>query len=275
MAAPPGGEAGASSGEEDDLDRLMAGYDAEATAAAAAAAAAECRPPPAKRRKATPAERAAAAAPLSADNRGAQLLAKMGYAGGGLGAGGAGRAEPVAAVSRPALLGLGAESKKAARRAEEDVRAAAAAAAAERGRGEGEARAAKDRAAFEAARSSAYAERAAAAHLRQAIAACDQLDERAGLSGSQVWQALAVRARAEAAARAAARALDAPPPPPPDPDEPTAAEAAWAAAPVEERLACVVGRLRARYFYCIHCGAAYAGADELESRCPGEAEDAH
>jgi hypothetical protein len=101
MSAPeerPRAAAGAGADEDDDeLDRLLDEYSAQAAVEAAAAAASRAATAARGRRRPAAATRAEAlAAPLPAENKGAQLLAKMGYLPGqGLGRDKQVRGEPV------------------------------------------------------------------------------------------------------------------------------------------------------------------------------------
>jgi hypothetical protein len=111
--------------EDDPLDRLLDAYTAQAEEETARAlrkhqqrARRGHQAPAAARRS------AALAAPLPADNKGAQLLSKMGFAPGqGLGRNKQGRAEPLPLLLKAGRAGLGVEEGKRQREQEAERRA--------------------------------------------------------------------------------------------------------------------------------------------------------
>lgn len=246
--------------QEDELDRITKLYETEAKEALAKAQDASRR---AKRQKQSPsgahatATNAALATPLPPENKGFQLLARMGYApGAAIGKTGAGLTEPVAVEMKPNRLGIGAVSKKAiqreSRRQKEDGIVFAENVAAEQAAADLD----LQQHTYRERTAGSFASRHMEEDLKRALKACEVLDTRQGLKMNSLWPI-----------EGAEEGLGA--------DEEDTAQEAWRCRPIEERLVEVLGYLRQQHCYCIYCGVEYEGAADMAANCPGPDESDH
>ncbi|KXZ44563.1 hypothetical protein GPECTOR_65g181 [Gonium pectorale] len=218
----------------------------------------------------------------------------MGYQdGSGLGAGRAGRAEPLPLDLKSGRAGLGVdEQRRRERQAREEQEAQE---RAKRAR-----LAAETQERFKAAAASGYGARQAVRHLRGAWRVAEELEERrgqpaglteaageprSGMSGDamleeerKVEEERAARARGELAGQARPRREEGPvgldAGAGPAEEGPTAAAATGAPA-APEQLELLLLYMRRRYCYCYFCGCQYDSASDLEASCPGLGEDEH
>ena len=201
--------------------------------------------------------------PLPESNKGFQLLKSMGFTPGtALGKSRDGIKEPIAVEMKQNRLGLGAESKRAARREAQQRQADATAAETQREAIEAEHRLEAQGAYFRQRTQHHAAERRDEAGLRKALRACETLDGKAGVEMDPAW----------------ARALDAPGQAGAlDADDPAAIaiEGDWEALPTKKKLSEAVDYLRSTHHYCIHCAVEYEDAQDMASNCPGPEEEDH
>ncbi|KAL1504103.1 hypothetical protein AB1Y20_010513 [Prymnesium parvum] len=104
-----------------------------------------------------------------------------------------------------------------------------------------------------------YADRQAGAVLRKAERVCDELDERAGITGNELTREGRV---GEAEEGQASRSLE-------------EACAAAAAAADPRRLVQLLSYLRATHRYCLFCATTFNSDDDMLQNCPGLLEEAH
>ncbi|XP_030559522.1 G patch domain-containing protein 11 [Drosophila novamexicana] len=199
--------------------------------------------------------------PLAADNKGFQLLAKMGYkAGSGLGKQADARIEPIGISIKNDRGGLGREAaiaelaaKRQELRREHLLRKA--------GIGSGEEISTEE---YRQRATQKAEERKLHYDVKRCQQTCESLDLAAGVTEPDLdffW-----------------------PPKPTEPSEETEAEAVVeAAGPVEkeeqysagEQLELLTSYLRTSYKFCYWCGTHYESADDLDSNCPGLTRDEH
>lgn len=248
-----------------ELDAVLDKYSAQAQRDISKVQEGEERVRPSKRLKAGSAERRAEALaqPLPADNKGFQLLTKMGYRPG------SDQTQPIPVTLKQDRLGLGRQSAAAARRERDRQREEAAAQQAERARLEGEATLQIQRHSFQQARADQFAARRVQGQLKAAQRSCEDLDRRAGVNGNVMWQEASGQTQQE-------------PEQPNDGDEAAgegvvvaAERERWEALPAPEQLTQLIAYLRTRYRYCMFCGVQYDDAHDLREHCPGPLEEDH
>ncbi|KAK9843568.1 hypothetical protein WJX84_008409 [Apatococcus fuscideae] len=194
--------------------------------------------------------------PLTASNRGFQLLSKMGYQPGqGLGKTASGAAVPIAVEVKSTRTGLGIdESRKERQTRQAEMQLL---------------RATKRQRQHAAKQTDFRGDQAAAAmnrtwegQLKQAARTSEDLDRRAGLTESPLWP---LEPKAETGD---------------DPEDESEVvldpvTAAFQELPLADRLQQTLHHLRQTYHYCLFCGHQYGSQGELASSCPGPSEDAH
>ncbi|BDA45554.1 probable G patch domain-containing protein 11 [Coccomyxa sp. Obi] len=234
--------------EEDDLDKLLEQYERQAEADKAKVLSAKEEKSLAQMGMAELRENALAK-PLSAQTKGFQLLAKMGYKEGeGIGKSVKGRVAPIAVDLKSGRTGLGVdEGRKRQREAAKLVK---------------EAQDAKRRRGIEDLRSdyitkqaASFADRQAERHLAQARKVCETLDRRKGITENVMWPVEPVSDG--------------------DEKEDEVKEGSWESLPAAGKLSDVLTCLRMRHFYCLFCGCQYESRDAMEESCPGATEDVH
>jgi hypothetical protein len=252
MCAPSGADV-------DDLDLLMQQYAEQANMDLLAVASAPA-PRPQKRARATERLDAGLAAPLAEENKGFQMLARMGYqAGQGIGATGDGRVEPVAVDLKQNRLGLGAVNKSAARREAQRQQEVALATQQHERQQQAVGELEQQRTKYQQRAAGQFAARNVDRHLRAGQAACLTLDTQAGVESNVMWR----------------RDQDDAPPAPGDGEEEEAQggdheqQQAWEVLPSEEKLGQLTEYLRTQHCYCIYCAVRYSNAQDLAENCPG------
>lgn len=255
------------SGDEDDLDMLMQVYEDESRAQMAAAVDEAQRKAKRPKKNATENLNAGLDQQLPEDNVGFKMLTKMGFkAGGGLGKGQSGRADPIPLTIKQDKAGLGRVSKKQQRRGaaqqaeaealqrQQELQAAAAQSTEEQVK------------AHRQLQTQRFTQRRIAGQLRQAQGALETLDNRHGIDSSVMWY------RPPTEQEDAINDIG---------GEPELAKGvneemeAWQVLSQEEQLTEVVTRLRETYHYCFYCGSEYRDAEEMEEHCPGPGEEDH
>ena len=243
--------------DDDELDRLTRLYESQAHEEAAKAKVAA--QPPAKRRKREGGGGGAAAQaklsePLPPENKGFQLLARMGYAPGNtIGKSGTGLKEPVAVELKQNKLGLGAVSKKALQREARAHTEQKEAAQRELQAQNAEISLELQREDFRERVAQQAALRLVKGDFTRAIAACRTLDDSKGLETNHEW------------------ALE-------ESIENETGEEGGEAVPLkkpEERLNEVLDYLRSRHCFCLYCGVEYESAEDMAENCPGPSREEH
>eukprot|EP00038_Savillea_parva_P025579 m.48435 g.48435 ORF g.48435 m.48435 type:complete len:296 (-) comp6993_c0_seq1:77-964(-) len=210
--------------------------------------------------------------PISADNKGFQLLAKMGYkAGTGLGPGAKGMATPVSVEVKTGRQGLGLAAAKRQQAAARDRTRQLHATRRERA-------VANLQADFRLRMRQKHLERQAVIDLPKAQHACEILDRKLGLESSALWfqepkpepevddRTLSHHpGGAVVAAETTTRPSDGAA----DGESAVAVSEydAFASLETSERLSIVVDYLRDAHHYCFWCGTEHASAQDMEAEC--------
>ncbi len=245
--------------------------------------------------------------PLDASNRGYQLLAKIGYTGGGLGKQGRGICEPVAVNIRSDKAGLGMPAAPSM----SQTQASAAAKQNER--------LTRQAQAHTAAVSRAYMQRKRQQQLMDALTVLEDLDSAAGgqqgaqfmwasqqQAGSQASRSGTAGSQASRSGTAYTVSTDEHPDticgkkaavPPSSAAVPVCTQDAaanvhgaaadadvaqvhdevvwWRALDANMQLSAAVAYMRHAYLYCFWCGSRFASEAALAAQCPGDTEQAH
>lgn len=188
---------------------------------------------------------------ITADNKGFKLLEKMGYKPGtGIGKKGTGAVEPIPLSVKTCREGLGQESERRRKAAEQ--RAMRVAMARKRQRHEAEWR--------ENVRSK-VASREIDKDLAQSQNVCEQLDSQLGVEEPQrkyFWPAALLRYNEDDD----------------DDDDEAEADEDDVLTPAD-KLAAITEYLRSTHCYCVWCGTAFNDASDMKSNCPGDTSDVH
>ena len=249
-----------SNDDQDELDRLTKLYETQAKEDAVKAQDASRS---AKRHKIMPSgagpklslHTTARAAPLPPENKGFQLLARMGYEpGSSIGKTTIGVTEPVAVEFKPNRLGIGAVSKKAIQRGslhqrEEETELGE---KVEKERLEEEL--AQQREEYREQLAINFATRQKESDLKLALKAFDTFETRRGMEMNPLWiQGGSGEGQ----------------------EEDNLDREAWWQLPIEERLNEVLSCLRQVHFYCIYCGVEFENEVDMAANCPGASESNH
>ncbi|KAK9846087.1 hypothetical protein WJX84_007175 [Apatococcus fuscideae] len=240
-------EAARQTEDTDELDALLDAYDKAAQAdkqAVERTRKEEKKPASMKELRAE-----GLANPLTAENRGFQLLSKMGYQPGqGLGKGAVGAAIPIAVEIKSKRTGLGIDEAQKERQSQQlqmqQLRAA-----------KRQKHQEVKQTDFRGGQAAAATNRRLEGQLRQASRTCEDLDRRAGMTASPMW------------------------PVEPKPDEDAEgsddeaeiqldpAMAAFQELPLPERLQQTFSHLRETHRYCLFCGHQYGSQSDLPGTC--------
>lgn len=240
-------------GQEDDLDALLDMYSAEAEKATKDVLQRNKKPATAKNMAELRDE--GLNQPLSAENKGFQLLKAMGYKEGeGLGRSAKGSTQPVELSLKAGRAGLGVDEER--RRKKRDAEQNAQQKAAQRA-----ALQQRVSASYVSGRASAFAARRVGGQLAAALRSAKQLDAAAGVAHNPLVED--EEALAEEAKEAATSA-------PPQEKLATPSEEQ-----LRQRLQRLLDYLRDVHCYCLFCGCKYEDWDDLRSSCPGPSEEDH
>lgn len=258
IGRPQGGARSAAEEEAGgDLDSLLQQYEAEAAAQLQQAERQEASAAAKQPKGMKQLREEGLDTRIPRDNKGFQLLAKLGYVEGrGIGAAGReGAAEPIRMQVRDTRAGLGVlEGRKRKQQQMLHLREQ-----------QEEQRASQEqrlRTSYLHSRRQGFAERQAAGQLAKAQEACETLDQRRGIARHQLWPAEEAVPQAEQGEGQ-------------ETGDEVEGEDTWDARPVADRLRDVIGYLRDAHVYCIYCGAQYEDARDMQDNCPGPEEDDH
>ncbi|ORX96695.1 G-patch-domain-containing protein [Basidiobolus meristosporus CBS 931.73] len=206
---------------------------------------------------------------IEADNKGYELLKKMGYSEGmSLGRSMPGRAEPIPIVIRTKHSGLGHEEELKRKRDAELEKMKVI----EKKRKEEEE---EERGDFRERMMSRFAEKQIKGDTWKSRIACEQLDKAKGLEESPFWprrKAEEVAEREggdddEVESRVKSEVVE---------EEPTEeSPSEFELLEPKEQLAQVTAYLREVHLYCLWCGEGFESMEDMEEKCPGNTADVH
>lgn len=245
------------SSDDDELNRLTRLYEAEAATSRSSAQQEQANKQP--QRSMAELRKDGLSTPLSAHNKGYQLLAKMGYqAGQGLGSSAPGTSVPIDVVLKTTKAGLGVDEGKNRKRREAEI-----------ARSASELKRAKtqeqSQVSFRARTVDQFSAAASQRHLSAARKSIQTLDEVAGVGRHKLWTPVDPFEDVETMAVAEVSLT-----------APTESEIdTWELLPASQRLAEAVEYLRSEYCYCMFCGCKFDDCRDMDENCPGADESEH